>query len=318
MRNLYSCNITLIMDWRLFMWLSLVLACGTWESICSYTSYDLRRSSQSCLRFKDGAGCSEVLSFACVDANTVLTFAPRRLSNLAGMGGPLMMWIPLMIARPLSTPSVLVTTLTWYLSLIGFVRHGPLFTPQGWDPSGHIFVYGSQLVPFWFIRKTGATASVQHVLLEQGMMLWTILLLYLSITTSSFFHTLSESFTGCLLVICLNRMLSSQVVLSDAEAQQLRAELSRSQLCLVVLLWILGSSIGWVGATWRARNVGTLAGELAYDSVLWVWLGWLSTQHEAAEFAPPEAPQTWFVARMEPLDSTLHHRSPSEGASQSD
>ena len=119
----------------LLVWGAVVLLCGAWETACHYTTWDLRGSTPGCVRPKGGAdGCLPQPPAICVEPTAVRTLSPKWLSNFAGYGGPLLTWVPLALARPLGSEPALRVTLTWYLLLIGAVRHSPLVVPSGWDP----------------------------------------------------------------------------------------------------------------------------------------------------------------------------------------
>ncbi|KAL3916755.1 MAG: hypothetical protein SGPRY_006684 [Prymnesium sp.] len=230
------------------VWVAAVLACGAWEAACGYTKYDLRLSSPSCTRLKGEEQCTHPPSPWCVDAPMVSVFSPRWLSNIAGLGGPLLAWAPLLVARPFAAPDALHLTALWYLSLIGFVRHSPLITPRGWDPSGHIFVYGAQLVPYWLVPIHQSESRARGQLAEHALFAWSSVLFYLSLTTASFFHTLSESTTGCFLVLCLYQLLLSRGLRREGvkPRQSIGVRGFSPVTGCVFVSWLVGNMIGWL------------------------------------------------------------------------
>ena len=149
--------------------------------------------------------------------------SPRWLSDFAGNFGPLLMWVPLLLAarnpsgdlKKTLTAALLRTTIAWYLLVIGPVRHthrllSALGHPK-WDPSGHVTVYGSQLLPFWMVAAAAAADSSSSrrppPLSSSAPLawcaLWSCVLWYLSFATGSFFHTCSETFAAWLLTLGL-------------------------------------------------------------------------------------------------------------------
>ena len=206
-----------------FTWWSLTLASAClWDLSCSFTSFDLRESvANSCLRYKLATTCSARQAGYCIAPATVIAASPRWLSGFAGNFGPLVMWVPMLLAatgrrHSASSPSsptstLLCTTLAWYLFVIGPVRHmhrllSALGHAAPWDPSGHVIVYASQLLPLWVLGRTTLTRSAMSVsagLAQAWCSLWTAVLWYLSFTTGAFFHTCSETIAAWMLAVVL-------------------------------------------------------------------------------------------------------------------
>ena len=130
-------------------------------------------------RVRAPQGLHRVLEPYSLSHTSIETASPRWLSDVAGYGGPLLTWLPLLVAsRPIAgTRPLLCTALIWYLSLIGVVRHTHLLLPSRWDPSGHCFVYGAQLLPLWAISSLPALADWR---VPRVLTLWSLVLLYLS------------------------------------------------------------------------------------------------------------------------------------------
>ena len=191
---------------KLWVWGLVVLAGAAWEGACGYKAYDLRRSTDSCVRLKDEEACLPPQPWWCLSPGMISTAAPRWLGAVAGLGGPLITWVPLFLARRTAATTVLKPVLLWYLSFIGAVRHSRSWVPLGWDPSGHVFVYGAQLVPLWLTgpQSRGGPPGDAAPAAEWLLALWSSALWYLSGSTAAFFHTLSESFAGWLLVATLH------------------------------------------------------------------------------------------------------------------
>lgn len=276
-------------------WGLCVLLAGGWETLCSHTNYDLRRSTGGCTRLKGDDGCALISSW-CAEPALVRRLSPRALSDAAGYGGPLLMWVPLLL---LGGGDVLRPTVAWYAALIGVVRHARLVMPSNWDPSGHVFVYGAQLVPYWWVtlglaQPRGAALNALRV----WAAVWASVLVMLSATTAAFFHTVGESVAGWLLVLALHHLLAR---LDSTPADQ-SAALRLAVLVAAAPLWVVATVAGWVGGAAAAMS----AGELAYDVVLWVWLlrslgvteptekSWL---RHVPDSSPPDSPPDGGVGR---------------------
>ena len=85
----------------MFLWTLLLLAASQWEFWCAHTTYDRRASTPGCVRLKnaDGPDCAAVPGF-CAPPHAIVAASPRWLSDLAGMGGPLLTWLPLLATQP--------------------------------------------------------------------------------------------------------------------------------------------------------------------------------------------------------------------------
>ena len=171
------------------------------------------------------------------------------------------MWMPLLLGSRdrEQTWNNLRVVLVWYLSLVVAVSHLHRMLPSAWDPSGHVFVYGAQLIP-WFSR------GGVHPWALCWCLTWAAVLTYLSFTTGSFFHTSSETVAGWLLVVLLRCCLRAlPKAAPEAQATQDRHATWK---------WVLGSAMFlWLGATvavWSDGGGGLiLIGETIYDSAVW-------------------------------------------------
>jgi hypothetical protein len=157
--------------------------------------------------------------------------------------------------------AMMATVLSWYLAFIMPVRHAKLWLPLGFDPSGHVFVYGAQLVPlvFTFTAVGSAQPLVRHSWLPQlagWLGVWLVTLCFLSGTTSAFFHTRAETSAGWLLVALLHTTLHGH------------GPLATRPLIGGACLWCVGT--GAFLATGRLSSM-RLA-EIGYDLVLFVLL----------------------------------------------
>ena len=198
---------------------------------------------------------------------------------MAGMGGPLLSWVPIWAyygERPLTT-TLLSCTVVWYLSVISLTRHLHLLT--GWDPSGHLIVYGSQLVPLLQMWKRGDVGGdvvgTPCTVILLWLLMWAAVLWYLSGMTSMAFHTLSETAAAALMVLGL------AVWIDTAERWQPgHAGVDGWQVVSAALLWVVPTGLSWLAAQDSAHPL--LFGMLMYDMGVWLSLSLLlgRRQHE--------------------------------------
>lgn len=216
--------------------------------------YNLKRSkAESCTILKSTPTARICISHGplCNDAQAVSTLSPRWLSDLAGMGGPLLSWVPLLLLG--ADTGVMATVIGWYLAFIAPVRHAKLWFDSGFDPSGHVFVYGAQLVPLAWLPHRSRVLG-----------LWSAVLVVLSGTTGAFFHSPAETATGWVLVALLYALLHARV--------QVRA-------LPVACAWYLGT--GALVAT--SRLVPMRIAEIVYDLILSALLAYLVHGRKQAE-----------------------------------
>ena len=279
-----------------------LFAAALWEGICAHSAYDLRRSTPDCLRHKGSEVCAEFSVAWCAAPASILSLSPRWLGDAAGMGGPLLTWLPLLLGSSSGggggrsegeVREALRLALTWYLALIGPVRHAHRLMPARWDPSGHIFVYGAQLAPY-------AHAPLAHLSLPvRGWLAgWAAVLLYLSVQTAAFFHTPGETAAGFALVAALwlacagcganaaqpdtepaagLRLLSPHGHVARESAQ---LAVGARALATTAVVWAGSTAAAWMGSA--AAEAGTLLGQLGYDGVLWLVLLSLPSATQAA------------------------------------
>ena len=128
----------------LLAWSGVVLSAAAWDACCGAKKFDLEKSSPDCLRFRGSTECrNKELLPGCLAPASIAFLSPRWLATFVGYGGPLLTWVPLLLAETSERPfaNLLRLTLLWYLALIGLVRHTHTFLSVRWDPSGHVFVY---------------------------------------------------------------------------------------------------------------------------------------------------------------------------------
>ena len=256
---------------NVFLWTVLLLSASQWEYMCAHRSYDWR--SRDCVRFKGSSECVEVAQF-CLTPSAINTFSPRWLSNLAGYGGPLLTWLPLLAQEHFHhkgdtvRSALICTTLLWYLAFISGVRHFHLLLTSKWDPSGHCFVYGSQLLPLW------ALTSLPNQAAPWMVTLWSYVLLYLSAATAAAFHLPTETLAAWLLVLLLHFALLSRIDAMDGRSHDAVAASKqlRRRSYLVFPAWLVCTAAAWESAR-RNRGLTTELGlEAAYDLGLWALL----------------------------------------------
>jgi len=137
----------------------------------------------------------------CVSRGVIRLITPQNAADLLSYMGPFMMWMPLFfLSRAsclLSTLRALQFSMLSWLFFISPVRltkrlHEALGGDKGTfllDPSGHVFLVGSMLVPLWvYLHEEGSrrAAPMAHFFLR---CLVSPLLLYVSFCTAAFFHT---------------------------------------------------------------------------------------------------------------------------------
>lgn len=250
---------------NLFLWTVILLGASQWEYLCAHSSYDWR--SRDCVRFKGSNECVEVAQF-CLTPTAINTFSPKWLSNLAGYGGPLLTWLPLLAQERWPRANLICTTLVWYLAFISAVRHFHLLLPSKWDPSGHCFVYGSQLLPLWELTSLPNQAAPWPVTL------WSYVLVYLSAATAIAFHLPSETLAAWLLVLLLHFALLRRIKAMDSSSYDAAAASKRlwRRGSVAFPVWLVCTATAWESAR-RSRDITTELGlEAAYDLGLWALL----------------------------------------------
>ena len=214
------------------------------------------------------------------------------------------------------TAALLRVTLAWYLLVIGPVRHThrllSAFGLGAWDPSGHVAVYASQLLPLWSLRALEPSSTPLFWVATA----WSCALWYLSFATGAFFHTPSETAAAWLLALWLRRALEERrellVSISSAASTQpsstptsaLRlvahrdAWLHRATWAAVLPFWLLCTAAAWEDARTRALDAAGGRSELPmlgamgiYDAALWLLLAGLDGGpcSKPAPAATPEA-----------------------------
>lgn len=277
----------------LALWGVALCVAGLFEAGCHYTAYELGASaSVGCTVTSASApGCASP-PHMCLPASTVAALSPRWLGIvIAGMGGPLISWLPMLalaMRRERSTQqrlgalSQLQRTMLWYLGFIGVVRNTHVLTASSawctaaracsrpWDPSGHTFVYGAQLVPLALLLPPEGGINGWAFVWLNG---WAYALWYLSMSTATFFHTLSETAAGYALSLLLALALRSDPAARGNGAVGLRLELYAA----AAAPWAGFTAVGWWAGV-GAGHAGTLAAQLVYDCALWGLAGWLHRQ----------------------------------------
>jgi hypothetical protein len=250
-------------------WALLVLACGVHNTLCACT---VRARAHA------GEQCADEPA-VCLDWATVVALSPRWLSDAVGASGPLVSW--LLLAPALAADgrtALLLDVVLCYLALIMPVRYTHLALPAGWarwDPSGHVFVYGAQLVPVWLASTLAREGAQRHDRWTQWALYaaraYALLLVHLSAMTAAFFHTLSESAAALTLVapplVAHSRVLGARAVLASERAG-----------CVCAALWLLEASAAHAALRAQPAALARLRSQFAYDCALWgafvLGLGW--------------------------------------------
>jgi hypothetical protein len=193
--------------------------------------------------------------------------SPPQLTDALAAAGPLLTWAPLLLLSPPQQPhhaatrrALLACMLAWLL-LAWPVRltkraHAALHPAAAahFDPSGHIFLYGLQLVPLQAFAAGEAAAEAAAKPGAQGgapagglpsLLLrraWAPLLLHLALCTAAFYHTPLESAAAGVGV------LFAQALAGSAAAAAALARAPRAPLLL----------LGAAGAAWALGGAGLL------------------------------------------------------------
>lgn len=258
----------------LLAWLVFICACGLIEQRCGHVEYDFRASKRAgCTRLKHDQNLScYVPQSGCFEATTLMTLSPRVVSDLAGMGGPLVSWLPILAHRSElpHTADILARTMIWYLAVIGWTRHLHVLT--GWDPSGHAIVYGAQLAPLWQIWDIGHAAGrglplwqlwdIGPTLNRLWLLVWASLLCYLSGMTAMAFHKLSETAAAAALVLLLAAWLAER---------HSRRVVERWHVMLAFVSWLVPTALSWISTSSVPTSTALLLGMLVYDLVVWLY-----------------------------------------------
>jgi hypothetical protein len=257
---------------RLFaLWAALVLACGLWNSICSCSTRARARAVAACPAEPP----------VCLSWETVKALSPRWLSDGVGSSGPIVSWLFLVpLLRATGRTALLADVILWYLAFIMPVRYLHLVVPPGWgalDPSGHVFVYGAQLVPVWLAAQLGhgrrgpwERCALHNVALHCAYA-YALVLVYLSAATAAFFHTLSES--ACALAIVTLPFGAHERTLGVRAVWT-----SHRTAALLLIAWLVQTLAVWRAlraqsdASESARAVARLKAQAAYDCTLWIGL----------------------------------------------
>ena len=232
-------------------WLALLAAAAAWgAAYCG--QFDFRKSTHSCAVLLGGTGCASQVP-GCLSTYAIKRVSPRWLSSIAGDGGPLLTWVPLAFysREPARSRRLLQLALLWYLALIVPVRHTHRALESRWDPSGHIFVYGAQLVCAW---------TFPHAHCARLLAAWALVLLYLSFLTAAFWHTASEVSAAVLFSAALLLLLQRPALAEVGGGKRLCA------LCIFVT-WLALTAAAW---SVEGRISGVMRAAVAYDASLWL------------------------------------------------
>jgi hypothetical protein len=181
---------------RLFGWALLLSICCAWRAFCASTP-----SSQSC-----------------PSPDTAAYLSPSILGDVVSHGGPLLLWAPLLVharaARCDVTRASLITALCTWLVFIQPIRLIRRLSANTFDPSGHIFVVGLQLVPLWSSARASAsatTSAARHFAATVEPVLW-----FISGGTAAFHHSAPEVFAA---FACVALAAAAERVLPHASAR---------------------------------------------------------------------------------------------------
>lgn len=157
---------------RFALWTVLLAASSLWSHQCSHSSFDLRLSALGCVALKHSPGQCHIPEVYCALPHHITSIAPRLFSQIIVAAGPLWLWVPLFMqlrhrATSVSRSTVrthgeraaLVVAMLCFLAFIMLFRYVTKLTGGYFDPSGHVFVFGVQLVPLWLLLHALAMES---------------------------------------------------------------------------------------------------------------------------------------------------------------
>jgi len=307
---------------RALGWAALVLAGSVWSGVCEHAEYDYRASTAAgCVVTKSSGGnCSDASAVprGCLAPAAIYSLSPRWFGQMMAVPGPVWTWLPLGLwlaavlvlqrrarvgsgrgvwvdATTASAAVVMRTALllaaAWYLALIPLLRNlASWFAAVGlppFDPSGHIFVIGVQLVPLWLwyaARHCAGPLSTEaaggeepvalgtshawlplpphhpdarerrrHVcsaqtLFAAGLLLAEGLLWYTSFATAAWFHTPAATTVALLAPLTLT-VAAAYLTVRASRARATNAGLSPSQVRTAAAV---------VGGAWAAGTLGAV------------------------------------------------------------
>lgn len=172
---------------RFALWTALVALAALWRDRCEMGAIDLRRTTATCVKLAaDPPGSSECHTplhpplALCLPPHRALELSPAALARTLGDLGPLLVWAPLLGASVLTyhphgahhhRPHVrraVALAAAVYLSAIMPVRYLRRALPSGFDPSGHILLFGVQLVPLWAAAEVAVHAPAPALAAAAG------------------------------------------------------------------------------------------------------------------------------------------------------
>ena len=196
------------------------------------------------------------------------------------------------------TTSIVIASLV-YLAVIMPVRYLRRVLASGWDPSGHVLLYGIQLVPLWGTAQATTTlkgnSAYAHPTAARAV--WLALmaaeagLWVLTVATAAVFHHASEVLATWV-VVGLTAYATHAALVPSASAapdavnsRAAQARLHRL-LLLACILWLCGllmplslmMVLGRSGARGEGHNplkAATLAAAVGYDLVVAAISTWL-------------------------------------------
>ena len=181
---------------RLTYWASLLSICCVWRAFC------------------DASISPYISSLSCPSLETTLYLAPSFLGDFVSHVGPLLLWVPLLVhcrvARCEMTRASLLTALCAWLIFIQPIRLIRRLSANTFDPSGHIFVIGLQLVPLWSAHiAASATSTAHNFAATIEPVLW-----FVSAGTAAFHHSALEVFAAfvCVALAAAVTRVSSQII----------------------------------------------------------------------------------------------------------
>lgn len=333
---------SLTMITRFILWSAVILIAVGWQSSCGFVDYDIHASfkAQCTVRRSEPDKCLTGVSPHCISPGFISRLSPSTVGKFVVMIGPVWVWIPMLAwvytqtaasrradsvgsgsdgPRPpkslvVAVRIALIISGLWFLAFIQPMRFMAEWLGGGirgarFDPSGHIFIFGLQLVPLWVwlglqLKCANATRNLltsptggppvsfasseasyrghgwQRVARVAEAFIW-----YLAFATAAFFHSWAEITTSWLVtlafaVVC-GRITSSIVDSPEGTLSESSKQLLIGVLIVAATTWFVAT----VATTWmlvqepNSRLLNMLAMGSLYDGGVAAMVAWLIYTH---------------------------------------
>lgn len=237
--------------------------------------------------------CTQPAHALCPRPHVIRAAAPRALAKALSHSGPALVWAPLAVwlwggggasadtarAQAAARAAGLFAALAFVATAmpVRYLRH---VAPGGWDPSGHVFIFGVQLVPLWAAGDAFATwapraRSGAAPLVARAL---SAVLVYSSATTAAFHHSATEVAFSWALVAALAAATGAVSTVAAAAPGAASARVWRHGAAAAAAAWAAGCAVpAWAAlaaagghghARPHAPSVAHFASHAAYDAAV--------------------------------------------------